>query len=96
MTTAPRQSGKSSTPRQSSGPASSSGSRTPAASGGPPNHPPGREGASNWYDMYMHEVQGRITEPPVPPYPVAMAEVRREAIGQIYDRVGAALTQYHL
>ena len=87
MTTAPRQSGKSSTPHQSGGPASSSGSGTPAASGGPPNCPPGREGAGDWYDMYMHEVQGRISEPPAPPYSVGMAEVRREAIGQIYDRV---------
>ena len=87
MTTAPRQSGKSSTPRQSSGPASLNGSGTPAASGGPPNHPPGREGAGDWYDMYMCETQGMISEPPVPPYPVGTAEARREAIGHIYDRV---------
>ena len=87
MTTAPRQSGKSSTPRQSGGPASSSGSGTPAASGDPPNHPPGREGAGDWYDMYMREAQGRISEPPAPPYLVGTAEARREAIGQIYDRV---------
>ena len=85
MTTAPRQSGKSSTPHQSGGPASSNGSGTPAASGGPPNHPPGREGAGGWYDMYMCEAQGMISEPPVPPYPVGMAEVRKEAIGHIYD-----------
>ena len=87
MTTAPRQSGKSSTPHQSGGPASSSGSGTPAASGGPFNLPPGRGGAGDWYEMYMHETQGRISEPPGPPYPIGMAEVRREAIGQIYDRV---------
>ena len=87
MTTAPRQSGKSSTPRQSGGPASSNGSGTPAASGDPPNCPPGREGAGDWYDMYMHEMQGMISEPPAPPYPVGMAEVRKEAIGHIYDRV---------
>ena len=86
-TTAPRQSGKSSTPRQSSGPASSNVSGTPAASGGPPNRPPGREGAGDWYDMYMRETQGMISEPPVPPYPVGMAEARKEAIGHIYDRV---------
>ena len=86
-TTAPRQSGKSSTPHQSGGPASSNGSGTPAASGGPPNRPPGREGASDWYDMYMREMQGMISEPPVPPYPAGTAEVRREAIGHIYDRV---------
>ena len=86
-TTAPRQSGKSSTPRQSGGPASSNGSGTPAASGGPPNHPPGREGAGDWYDMYMRETQGMISEPPVPPYPVRTVEARKEAIGHIYDRV---------
>ena len=86
-TTALRQSGKSSTPRQSGGPASSNGSGTPAASGGPPNRPPGREGASDWYDMYMCETQGMISEPPAPPYPVGTAEARKEAIGHIYDRV---------
>ena len=87
MTAAPKQSGKSSTPRQSGGPASSSGSGTPAASGGLPNLPSGREGASDWYNMYMHEAQGMISEPPVPPYLVGMAEERKEAIGHIYDRV---------
>ena len=86
-TTAPKQSGKSSTPCQSGGPASSNGSGTPAASGGPPNHPPGREGAGDWYDMYMHVTQGMISEPPAPPYPVGTVEVRKEAIGHIYDRV---------
>ena len=87
MTTAPRQSGKSSTPCQSGGPASSNGSGTPATSGGPPNHPPGREGTSDWHDMYMREMEGMISEPPVPPYPVGTVEARREAIGHIYDRV---------
>ena len=37
--------------------------------------------------MYMHETQGMISEPPVPLYPVGMVEVRKEAIGHIYDRV---------
>ena len=37
--------------------------------------------------MYMHETQGRISEPPGPPYPIRPAEARWEAIGQIYDRV---------
>ena len=87
MTTAPRQSGKSSTPRQSGELASTSGSGTPAASGGPPNHPPGRGGADDWYDMYMCEMQGMISESPAPPYPVGMAEARKEAIGHIYDLV---------
>ena len=92
MTTAPRQGGKSSTPRQSGELAPSSGSGTPAASGGPSNLPPGRGGAgdstwTDWYEMYMRETQGRISEPPGPPYPIGMAEARRETIGQIYDRV---------
>ena len=91
-TTAPRQGRKSSTPRQSSEPASTSTSGTPAASGGPSNLPPGRGGAgdgtgTDWYEMYMCETQGRISEPPGPPYPIGPAEVRREAVGQIYDRV---------
>ena len=85
MTTAPKQSGKSSTPCQSGGQASSSGSGMPAASGGPSNPPQGRGGAGDWFEMYMHETQGRISEPPGPLYPIGMAEVRREAIGQIYD-----------
>ena len=93
MTTAPRQGRKSSTPCQSGELAPSSGSGTPAASGGPSNLPPGRGGAgdstwTDWYEMYMRETQGRISEPPGPPYPIGMAEVRQEAVSQIYDRVG--------
>ena len=91
MTTAPGQGGKSSTPRQSGKPASSSGSGTPAASGGPSNLPPGRGAGdttwTDWYEMYMRETQGRISEPPGPPYPIGTAEARWEAVGQIYDRV---------
>ena len=92
MTTAPRQGRKSSTPHQSGEPASTSGSGTPAALGGPSNLPPGRGGAgdgtgTDWYEMYMCKTQGRISEPPGPPYPIGPAKVRWEAIGQIYDRV---------
>ena len=66
-----------------------SGSKTQAASGGSSNHLPVKAGAgdgtgTDWYQMYMHETQGGISEPPVPPYPVGMVEVRREAIGHIY------------
>ena len=91
-TTAPKQGGKSSTPSRSGEPASTGGSRTPAASEGPSNLPPGRGGAgdgtgTNWYEIYMREIQGRISEPPAPPYPVGMAEARKEAVGHIYDRV---------
>ena len=90
MTTAPRQGGKSSTPCQSSEPAPSSRSGTPAASGGPSNLPPGRGGAgdstwTDWYEMYMRETQGRISEPPGPPYLIGTAEAWWEAVGQIYD-----------
>ena len=90
MTTAPRQGGKSSTPHQSGELASSSRSGIPAASGGPFNLPPGRGGAgdstwTDWYEMYMHETQGRISEPPGPSYLIGTAKARREAIGQIYD-----------
>ena len=91
-TAAPKQSGKSSTPHQGGEPASTGGSKPPAASGGPSNRPPGRGGAGNgtgtdWYQMYMCETQGGISEPPAPPYPVGMAEARKEAIGHIYDQV---------
>ena len=37
--------------------------------------------------MYMCETQGRVSEPPGPPYLIGMAEARQEAVGQIYDRV---------
>ena len=92
MTAASKQSGKSSTPCQGGEPASTGGSKAPAASGGPSNHPPGRGGAgdgtgTDLYQMYMCETQGGISEPPAPPYPVGMAEARKEAIGHIYDRV---------
>ena len=92
MTAAPKQSGKSSTPRQGGELASTGWSKPSAASGGPSNHPPGRGGAgdgagTDWFQMYMRETQGGISEPPAPPYPVGMAEERREAIGHIYDRV---------
>ena len=81
--------GKSSTPHQSSEPAPSGGSGTPAASGGPFNLPPDRGGAgdstwTDWLEMYMCETQGRISEPPGPPYPIGLVEARREAVGQIY------------
>ena len=90
MTAAPKQSGKSSTPHQGGEPASTGGSKPSTASRGPSNHPPGRGGAgdgagTDWFQMYMRETQGGISEPPAPLYPVGMAEERREAIGHIYD-----------
>ena len=86
------QGGKSTTPHQSNKLASTSGSGIPAALGGPFGPPPGRGGAgdstwTDWYQMVMREAGGRISKPQGPPYPIGMAEVRREAIGQIYDQV---------
>ena len=37
--------------------------------------------------MVMRKAEGRISEPPGPPYLIGSAEVRQEAVGQIYDRV---------
>ena len=90
--TAPSQGGKSSTLRQSSKPASTSEGGIPATSGGPVDPPPGRGGAgdstwTDWYQMTMCRAGGRISEPQGPPYLIGMAEVRWEAIGQIYDQV---------
>ena len=45
--------------------------------------------------MYMRETQGGISEPPVPLYPVGMAEARKEAIGHIYDRVAGKKPPLH-
>ena len=88
--TVPSQGGKSSTPCQSSKPASTSGGGIPAALGGPVDPPPGRGGAgdSTWTDWYQMTMCGAIvSEPQGPPYPIGMAEVRWEAVGQIYDQV---------
>ena len=37
--------------------------------------------------MTMRGAEGRFSEPPGPPDSIGMAEARREAVGQIYDRV---------
>ena len=100
VTAAPKQSGKASTPRQSGGSTSASRSKTQVASGGPSNRPPGKAGVGdgtgiNWYQMYMRETQGGISEPPVPPYPVGTAEARKEAIGHIYGQVAGKEPPMH-
>ena len=88
----------SSTPSQSGGPmASSRGGRssaphrgaTPATSGGSTNPPTGGQGAGNsnwasWYQLALRESEGRISEPPGPPFPITLAQVRQESVGQIY------------
>ena len=96
----PSQGGKSTAPCQSNKLASTSGSGIPAVPGGPFGPPPGRGGAgdstwTDWYQMVMHEAGGRISEPQGPPYLIGMAEVRREAVGQIYDQVDGKVPPSH-
>ena len=90
--TTPSQGGKSSAPCRSSRPASTSGGATPTASGGPTDQPSGSRGAGNgtwasWYQLAMRESGSGISEPQGPPFPIAPAPVRREAVSQIYGRV---------
>ena len=98
---ASNQRGSASTPSQSGGPpASSRGGRssaphrgaTPATSGGSANLPSGGQGAgdsawANWYQLTLQESGGRISEPQGPPFPITSAQMRWEAVGQIYGRV---------
>ena len=42
---------------------------------------------TDWYQMVLCEAGGGISEPQGPPYLIRMAEVRWEAVGQIYDQV---------
>ena len=86
------QGGKSSTPNQSSKPASTSRGEKPATSGGPVNPPLEREGAgdgawADWYQRTLRGAEGGTSESQGPPYLIGMAQVRREAISQIYNRV---------
>ena len=88
----PSQGRRPSAPCQSGRPASMSGGATSTTSGGPTNQPPSGRGAgdgtwADWYQMAMRESGGGISEPPGPPYPIASAQVRWEAVGQIYGRV---------
>ena len=86
------QGGKSSTSCQSSKPASTGRGEKPTTSGGPVNLPQEREGAGNgawadWYQRTLCGAEGGTSEPQGPPYLIRMAQVRQEAIGQIYNRV---------
>ena len=81
--TASSRGGRSSAPHQSA---------TPATSGGPTNQPSGGMGAGNstgasWYQIALRESGDRISDPQGPPFPIALAQVRRESVGQIYGRV---------
>ena len=86
------QGGKTSTPRQSSKLASTGRGEKPTTSGGPVDLPPEREGAgngawANWYQRTLRGAEGGTSEPQGTPYPIGMAQGRREAIGQIYNCV---------
>ena len=64
----------------------------PTTSGGPVDLPLGREGVgdgawANWYQRTLCGAEGGTSEPQGPPYPIGMAQARREAIGQIYSHV---------
>ena len=90
--TTPSQGGRPSAPHQSSRPASTSGGVTPTTSGGPTDQPSDRRGAgdgtgANWYQMAMRESRSRISKPQGPPFLIVSAQVRWEAVGQIYGRV---------
>ena len=63
-----------------------------AASGGPVDPPPEWAGAGNgawndWYQRTLQGAEGGTSEPQGPPYPIGTAQVRWEAIGQIYNSV---------
>ena len=63
-----------------------------ATSGDPVDLPLEREGAGDdwtWYERSIWGAGGEVFEPQGPPYPIGTAQVRREAIGQIYDHVAS-------
>ena len=83
---------KTSTSCQSSKLASTGRDEKPTTSGGLVDLPPKREGAgdgawTNWYQRTLWGAEGGMSEPQGPPYPIGTAQVRQEAIGQIYNSV---------
>ena len=42
---------------------------------------------NDWYQRTFRGAEGEMSEPQGPPYPIGPAQVRREAIGQIYNSV---------
>ena len=42
---------------------------------------------NDWYQRTLQGAEGRTSEPQGPPYPIGTAQVRREAISQIYNSV---------
>ena len=86
------QGGKMSTSNQGRKPASAGRGGKQAASEGPVDPPSEKEGAGNgawrdWYERSMQGAEGGTSEPQGPPYPIGTAQARREAIGQIYNRM---------
>ena len=70
--------------------ASTGRGRKQATSGGPVELPSEREGVSDgwtWYKRSIWGAGGEASKPQGPPYPIGTAQVRQEAIGQIYDHV---------
>ena len=55
----------------------------------------GDGGGTNWYQMYMRETQGGISEPPGPPYLVGTAEERKAAVGHIYGKMAGKQPPEH-
>ena len=86
------QGGKTSTPCKSSKLASTGRGEKQTASGGPVDQPPEREGVGNsawadWHQRTLWGAEGGTSESQGPPYLIGTAQVRREAIGQIYNSV---------
>ena len=72
--------------------ASTGRGRKQATSGGLVDLPSEREGVGDgvwrdWYERTLWGAEGGTSEPQGPPYPIGTAQVRREAIGQIYNHV---------
>ena len=91
-TSTSNQGGKTSTSSQGGKPASTGRGGEQATSGGPVDLPSEREGAGNggwrdWYERSLWGAEGGMSEPQGPPYPIGTAQVRWEAIGQIYNCV---------
>ena len=83
---------KTPTSNQGGKPASTGRGGKQATSGGPADLPSEREGVGdgpNWYERSIWGAEGETSEPQGPPYPIGTAQVRREAIGQIYNRVAS-------
>ena len=84
------QSGRPTIPRGHGKPSAPHPCATPATSGGPADQPSSGAGAGDgpsWYQITMREAGGKISEPQGPPFPITLAQVKRESVGQIYGCV---------